>query len=155
MIFLQLLNLVLIISTSSKYSWLYLSKCFQKIKLLRGRRGRYPEKTTDLPQVTDKLYYIMLYRENHRPAPSHWQTIYTTLCNIVCQWLAAGRWFSRGTLVSSANKIDSHDITEILLKVVLNNISPKEKLCEPKCTMSVLLLGFGIVLIFLYFYLLG
>ena len=37
--------------------------------------------------------------------------------------LAAGRWFSPGTLVSSTNKTDSHDITEILLKVVLNTIT--------------------------------
>ena len=35
-------------------------------------------------------------------------------------WLAAGWWFFRGTPVSSTNKTDRYDITEILLKVALN-----------------------------------
>ena len=46
----------------------------------------------------------------------------TTLCDKVCQWLASGRWFSPGAPVSSTNKTDCHDITEILLKVALNTI---------------------------------
>jgi hypothetical protein len=41
---------------------------------------------------------------------------------IVCQWLAACRWFYPGTPVSSTKKTDCHDITEILLKVALNTI---------------------------------
>ena len=36
-----------------------------------------------------------------------------------------GRWFSPGTQVSSTNKTDRHDLTEILLKVALNAIKPK------------------------------
>jgi hypothetical protein len=46
----------------------------------------------------------------------------TKLCDKVCQWLAAGQWFSSGTLISSNNKTDRHDIAERLLKVALNTI---------------------------------
>ena len=48
----------------------------------------------------------------------------TTLSDKVCQWLATGQWFSPGPSVSSTNKTDNHDKTEILLKVVLNTINP-------------------------------
>ena len=48
----------------------------------------------------------------------------TTLCNKVCQWLSTGRWFSPDTPVSSTNKTDLRDITDILLKVALNTITP-------------------------------
>jgi hypothetical protein len=43
-------------------------------------------------------------------------------CDKVCQLLAAGRWFSLSTTVSSTNKTDSHDIAEIF-KVALNTIT--------------------------------
>jgi len=39
--------------------------------------------------------------------------------------LAAGRWFYPGTLIFSTNKTESHDITEILLKLALITIKPK------------------------------
>ena len=41
----------------------------------------------------------------------------TTLCDKVCQWLTAGWWFSLGTPIKLI------DITEILLKVVLNTMT--------------------------------
>jgi hypothetical protein len=47
----------------------------------------------------------------------------STLCDKVFQWLATGQWFSPGTPVFSTNKTDSHDITEILLKVAPNTIT--------------------------------
>jgi hypothetical protein len=40
----------------------------------------------------------------------------TTLCDKVCQW------FSPGPPVSSTNKADRHDISEIFLNVALNTI---------------------------------
>ena len=57
---------------------------------------------------------------NLYPAQGAWCT---TVCYKVCQRLAEGRWFSPGTPVSSTNKNNRHDITEILLKVELNTIN--------------------------------
>ena len=53
-----------------------------------------------------------------------WRDILDTLlCEKACQWLAAGQWFSLGTMVSSTNKPDRHDIAEIFLKVALKTIT--------------------------------
>jgi hypothetical protein len=53
-----------------------------------------------------------------------WGVLDTTLCDNVCQWFETGQWFSPGTSVSSTNKTEHHDITEILLKVALSTIKP-------------------------------
>jgi len=47
----------------------------------------------------------------------------TTLCDKICQLLATCWWVFQGTLFSSTNKTDHHNITEILLKVALNTIT--------------------------------
>ena len=47
----------------------------------------------------------------------------STLGDKVYQWLPTGRWFSPGTPVSSTNKTERHEITEILLKVALSIIN--------------------------------
>ena len=46
----------------------------------------------------------------------------TTVCDKVCQC----QWFFPSPPVSSINKTDRHNITEILLKVVLNTIKPNK-----------------------------
>jgi len=61
-----------------------------------------------------KLWVWILLMARHT-----WYNI--TWCDKV--WLTAGRWFYPGTAVSSTNKTDCHDITEILLKVALKTIS--------------------------------
>jgi hypothetical protein len=58
--------------------------------------------------------------------PRSWRGVLdTAVCDKVFQWFATRRWFSLSTPVSSTNKTDRHDITEILLKVALNIISLK------------------------------
>jgi hypothetical protein len=61
--------------------------------------------------------------------PRSWQgELDTTLCDKVCQWFVTGGWFSLGTPVSSTDKTDCHDITEILLKMALNTINQSNRI---------------------------
>ena len=62
-------------------------------------------------------YAISAYHHWCCQFESRIRTRCTTLCDKVCQWLATGRWFSLRPPVSSTNKNDCHDITEVLLKV--------------------------------------
>jgi hypothetical protein len=114
--------------------------------------------TTNLSQVTDKLYHIM-FIEYTSPwvgfklktlvvigtdctgrCKFNYHNITTTTAPQIesvnnrywyrCQWLATGWWFSLGSPVSSTNKTDCHDITEILLNVALSTITPPSVLLK-------------------------
>ena len=58
--------------------------------------------------------------------PHSWCGVLDTTykCDRVCQWLATGLWCTLSTLVSSTNKTDRQNITEIMLKVALSTITP-------------------------------
>ena len=52
-------------------------------------------------------------------------------CVIKCgNCLRQGRWFPPRSPVSSTEKTDHHDMTEILMKVGLNTINYNHNLCE-------------------------
>ena len=64
--------------------------------------------------ATLHVYYI-IYR-----FPLRLGVLDTPLCGKICQWLATGQWLPPCTPLSSTKKTDRHDITYVLLKVVLN-----------------------------------
>jgi hypothetical protein len=87
--------------------------------------------------IRDSLIWIFVIQATTRSTPLENRQVFTfefesvslqneldtTLCDKVCQWLAAVWKFSLRTPVSSTNKTDCYYINEILLKVVLNTIT--------------------------------
>jgi hypothetical protein len=68
---------------------------------------------------------------------THVHVYNTTLYGKVHQLLATGHWFSPGTPVTSTNKTDHQDITEILLKVALNTIKQPANYKDYNITRSI------------------
>ena len=89
-------------------------------RVLRGRRGRdrIVVGFTTTYAISANLPLRLWVR-----IPLMRDVLDTTLCDKVYQWLATSRWFSPGTPVSSTNKTDHYDITEVVLKVALNTIN--------------------------------
>jgi hypothetical protein len=84
------------------------------------------------PHAMNYLLYNLIFKDHQCLSPltlwigaSHRRgALDTIICDKVCQLLAAYRWISPDTPVYSTNKTDPHDITEMLLKVVLSTITP-------------------------------
>ena len=76
----------------------------------------------------------------HRP-----DVLDATLYDKLCQWLAADRWLFPNSPVSSPNKTDNNDITEILLKVALSTITLSPlSICVLRMSYLYVLLRFSI-----------
>jgi hypothetical protein len=85
---------------------------------------------TDIHLITTEIWLALQRVERREGESNPWlaKMKWYVCSNVhyvikVCQWLIAGQWFSPDPPVSSTNKIDRHDITEILLKVALNTIT--------------------------------
>jgi hypothetical protein len=54
----------------------------------------------------------------------------TTLCDQVCQWLVTGWWFSQGTMASSTNKTDCHDINWNIVESGIKHHNPNSLIVD-------------------------
>ena len=66
---------------------------------------------------------FLFLTETFQITPPFCLNMCSLVMDLIESGLETGRWFSPDTPVSSTDKTDHHDITEILLKVALNTIT--------------------------------
>jgi hypothetical protein len=97
-----------------------------------------PSKSRDLADENNKILTEWKWFETTVFERTWWTLSGRGLQHYVIKFVSdlrqVGRWFSPGPPVSSTNKTDRHDITEILLKVVLNTIKQTNIQCSWKQT---------------------
>ena len=113
----------LYLSLKPWYSWSSLLVTLSSVSLSIPNCKRQDEKKEILKWAK---FIIKKYSKFVKIQMSSYNALTSYNCNFnsVCQWLATGQWFSPGTPISTTNKTDHHDITEIFLKVALNTINP-------------------------------
>jgi hypothetical protein len=121
--------------TASRYPIGIFKVFFRKHELLQNRRIILRIRTRYSNWYMGRHRMVVGFTTNYAiSAYHHWCCEFESRSGrdvqhyaIKCQWLATGRWFSSGPTVSSTNKTDRHDITEIWLKVALNTIKQTNK----------------------------
>ena len=87
---------------------------------MRGRCGRDPM----VVGLTTTCAFSAYHHFSCQFEPRSWRGVLdTAICYKVCQLLITGLCFLQCTPVSSTNKTDHQNISEILLKVALNTIN--------------------------------
>jgi uncharacterized membrane protein len=110
----------------NQYYYYYILFCVWMLNLYayRGCRDRMVVGFTTTNAISTYMYLPWNCEFESRS----WRGVLdTTLCDKVCQWLAADLWFSQSTPVSSTNQTDCHNIAEIFLKEALNTITLNPK----------------------------
>ena len=76
-----------------------------------------------LPQYQIVIVWCLDLKLPVQPVPITTNVVSSNPTQTRQHYVTHGRWFSLGTPVSSTNKTDHHNITEILLKVALSTIN--------------------------------
>ena len=119
------------------YSFNWLPKIFMNTRYHKTQKklscGEQAKSIVLLSLITNSICFSFATNVVRSNPAAHGRFIRYNIMRKQCQWLATGRWISPGTPVSSTNKTSRHDITEILLKMVINTITLTLFMCICRC----------------------